>query len=160
MQNIVQTMHLTMSIAHPYLASHSAVVCYVHISNLGVWEILCLANEKYSVWQWRNTQGLSLHNPAAEAHVTWRQTGRHWGGSLGRDVPGHRVLWQWYFLTIEEVIHLWTLITVQMEIFAKNRSFDVNFARLPPIRNSCRICIFKMIDKTDTKKLDTLWIWV
>ena len=91
--------------------------------------------KKYSVWQWRNTQGVSLHNPAAEAHVTWRQTGRHWGGSLGRDVPGHRVLWQWYFLTIEEVIHLWTLITVQMEIFAKNRSVDEVFARLLSISN-------------------------
>ena len=54
------------------LASHcSGLLCtIVHISNPGVWEILCLAMKKYSVWQWRNTQGVSLHNPAAEAHVT------------------------------------------------------------------------------------------
>ena len=64
------TQYEAMGIFSHNLACHSAVVCYVHISNPGVWEILCLAMEKYSVWRWRNTQGVSLHNPAAEAHVT------------------------------------------------------------------------------------------
>ena len=81
------------------LASHFAVVRYVHISNPGVWEILCLAMEKYSgsIFTQSGRRG------TRDLTTDWK-TLRGIFGERGSRAQSFMAML--FFLTIEEVIHL------------------------------------------------------